>query len=71
MILTDAGTIISICDRGQGKNHLDCVRIIENIDDDFITTFPCLTEAMYFLGRAESGLEFDREFAACNSSIRH
>lgn len=51
MILTDASAFIAICDKGQGKDHLRCINALGEIKESLITTYPCLTEAMYFLGK--------------------
>ncbi|MGD9562605.1 MAG: type II toxin-antitoxin system VapC family toxin [Pyrinomonadaceae bacterium] len=50
MILVDANALISICDKGQA-NHAQFARFIEQSNADLVTTLPCLTEAMYFMGK--------------------
>lgn len=51
MTLTDASAFIAICDKAQGNDHLRCVETLQKIKGSLATTFPCLTEAMYFLGK--------------------
>lgn len=49
MILTDAGPLISLIDKGQNSHHL-CVEILDICSGQMLTTWSCFTEAMYFLG---------------------
>ena len=49
MILTDTGPIVAILDRRQGNNHERCVEAYRQIGNPLLTTWPCFTEAMYFL----------------------
>lgn len=49
MILIDAGPLIALIDKGQNP-HRRCVELYQNLNQSLITTWPCLTEAMYFLG---------------------
>lgn len=53
MILCDAGPLVALLDRSDA-DHLRCMAVLRGISD-MLTTWPCLTEAMYLLGR-ESGL---------------
>lgn len=50
MILIDANAFIYICDKGQDK-HLQFLKSVESITTDIVSTYPCLTEAMYFMGK--------------------
>ena len=51
MILTDAGPLIAILDRGE-PDHQRCVRVLADLTGPMVTTWPTLTEAMYLLGSA-------------------
>jgi len=51
MILTDAGPLIALIDRGEA-NHARCFAALAQIALPLITTWPALTEATYLLGRA-------------------
>jgi len=48
--LVDAGPLIALIDRGQGDLHRVCVTASSAISGPLLTTWPCLTEAMHFLG---------------------
>ena len=50
MNLVDAGPLIALIDRGQGHAHHECMETLKSLSGPLITTWPCLTEAMYFLG---------------------
>lgn len=49
MILVDTGPLIALIDAGQGEAHSRCVEAHQRITGPLLTTWPCLTEAMYFL----------------------
>ncbi len=49
MILVDTGPLVTLIDSGQGEAHTQCVRVCDQLRDSMLTTWPCLTEAMYFL----------------------
>ncbi len=49
MILCDSSAIIALINR-HDQNHLRCVAALKHINSQLITTWACLTEAMYFLG---------------------
>ena len=50
MILTDTGPLVALLDKDD-SNHSLCVRALAQLPpDDLLTTWPCLTEAMYLLG---------------------
>ena len=51
MILTDAGPLIAILDRGEAW-HRACVECLSELSGPMLTTWPTLTEAMYLLGDA-------------------
>ncbi len=49
MILTDAGPLIAILDRGE-SHHQVCVDCLAELSGPMVTTWPAFTEAMYLLG---------------------
>ncbi len=49
MILVDTGPLVALIDKGQGGLHKRCVQAQQNLTGPLITTWPCFTEAMYFL----------------------
>jgi predicted nucleic acid-binding protein len=51
MTLTDAGPLIALIDRGD-EAHAACVGALSSLTRPLLTTWPCLTEAMYLLGRS-------------------
>jgi predicted nucleic acid-binding protein len=51
MILTDAGPLVAILDRGE-KHHEACVACLAQLSGPMVTTWPAFTEAMYLLGDA-------------------
>jgi predicted nucleic acid-binding protein len=51
MILTDAGPLVAIIDRGE-KFHRACVECLTELTGPMLTTWPAFTEAMYLLGDA-------------------
>ena len=51
MILTDAGPLIALIDRGEA-DHARCVAALDRITLPLVTTWPAFTEAMYLLGEA-------------------
>jgi predicted nucleic acid-binding protein len=51
MILTDAGPLIALIDRGE-PDHARCVAALTQITMPLVTTWPAFTEAMYLLGEA-------------------
>ena len=51
MILTDAGPLIAILDRGE-QHHRACVECLAELSGPMLTTWPAFTEAMYLLGEA-------------------
>ena len=52
MTLTDAGPLIALVDRGDA-NHDRCMETLKQLPfASFVTTWPCLTEAMHLLGKS-------------------
>lgn len=51
MILTDAGPLIALIDRGE-SDHDACVACLAELSGPMVTTWPAFTEAMYLLGEA-------------------
>ena len=51
MILTDAGPLIALIDRGE-SDHDACVTCLAEFSGPMLTTWPAFTEAMYLLGEA-------------------
>jgi predicted nucleic acid-binding protein len=51
MILTDAGPLIALIDRGE-SHHQACVDCMAELSGPMLTTWPAFTEAMYLLGEA-------------------
>ena len=41
---------MALIDRGQGEVHNTCVAALKALSSPLVTTWPCFTEAMYFLG---------------------
>ncbi|MBI3304620.1 MAG: PIN domain-containing protein [Deltaproteobacteria bacterium] len=52
MILTDAGPLVALIDRGE-PDHDACVACLANFTGPMLTTWPAFTEAMYLLGEAD------------------
>lgn len=51
MILCDTGPLVALIDRDD-RHHKRCAAALDNITEDrLLTTWPCLVEAMYLLGR--------------------
>jgi uncharacterized protein len=48
--LVDAGSLVALIDQGQGEVHWACVATAKGLSGPLLTTWPCFTEAMYFLG---------------------
>ncbi len=49
MMLIDTGPLVALIDKGQGEVHARCVKVYQKLTGPLITTWPCFTEAMYFL----------------------
>ena len=50
MTLCDTGPMVALIDAGD-KNHAACVAALPSLASPLLTTWPCLTEAMYLLGQ--------------------
>lgn len=57
--LTDTGPLVALIDKAQ-QHHGVCVAALPGISMPLITTWPCLTEAMYLLGRIGGWLAQER-----------
>src|SRR5262245_3305402 len=62
MILTDAGPLIALLDRGE-EHHRDCVECLGRFSAPMLTTWPAFSEAMYLLGEAGGWLAQDALWA--------
>jgi len=51
VILTDAGPLVALVDRGE-PDHEQCVNTLAKLRGPMLTTWPAFTEAMYLLGDA-------------------
>ncbi len=51
MTPTDAGPLIALLDQSD-KHHAACAAAARNFPRPLVTTWPCVTEAMYFLGKS-------------------
>jgi uncharacterized protein len=51
MILTDAGPLVAILDRGE-EHHQACALCLAQLTGPMLTTWPAFTEAVYLLGEA-------------------
>jgi predicted nucleic acid-binding protein len=49
VILSDTSFIIATI-RADDRNHLRCRTVLTTIKSPFVTTWPCITEAMHLLG---------------------
>jgi uncharacterized protein len=47
--LTDTGPLVALINKGD-EHHESCMRIAADLPPPLLTTWPCFTEAMYFLG---------------------
>lgn len=52
MTLTDTGPLVALIDRGDSYHRAAGVAALALPPAPLVTTWPCLTEAMYLLGRA-------------------
>ncbi len=51
MTLTDTGPLVALIDK-RDPNHIACMRTSQRLPPGpLVTTWPCLTEAMYLLGK--------------------
>ncbi len=51
MILTDAGPLVALLDRGE-PDHQACAECLKRFRGPMVTTWPAFTEAIYLLGDA-------------------
>lgn len=49
MTLIDTGPLVAMLDRGQPELHRKCVAVCAKLTTPLLSTWPCFTEAMYFL----------------------
>jgi uncharacterized protein len=57
--LTDTGPLVALVDKAQ-QYHGACVAALPSVSMPLITTWPCLTEAMYLLGRVAGWIGQER-----------
>lgn len=50
MTLVDTGPPVALIDKGQAEQHRKCAAVRKSIIGPLLTTWSCITEAMYFLG---------------------
>lgn len=50
MILSDTSFIVATI-RADDRNHQRCMAVLTSIRTPFLTTWPCITEAMHLVGR--------------------
>src|SRR3954451_7122113 len=48
--LTDAGPLVALIDKSEAR-HAVCVAALAHVSMPLVTTWPCVTEAMYLVGR--------------------
>ena len=51
MTLTDTGPLVAIVDIGE-RAHAQCGAALPHLSEPLVSTWPCLTEAMYLLGKS-------------------
>lgn len=51
MTPVDAGPLFALFN-ARDKHHAACTLAVQRLPTPFVTTWPCLTEAMYFLGKS-------------------
>jgi predicted nucleic acid-binding protein len=49
VILCDTGPLVSLLDPNQGESHNSCRAFFDGLRDTLVTTWPCITEAMYLM----------------------
>jgi predicted nucleic acid-binding protein len=71
--LIDAGPLVALLDKGQGELHQKCVAVQKNLVGPLLTTWPCFTEAMYFLRQLRGWEAQDAlwEFVASGALLLH
>lgn len=50
MTLIDTGPLVALVDKGDKEAHKNCTAIFRSLKTPPLTTWPCFTEALYFLG---------------------
>lgn len=58
MTLTDTGPLVALVDVGE-MAHIRCILLLPRLNAPLVTTWLCLTEAMYLLGKS-GGYPFQR-----------
>jgi hypothetical protein len=48
-ILADAGPLIALIDKADQETHRKCLSVFRSLKKPLLTTWPCLTDAMYLL----------------------
>ncbi len=51
MTLCDTGPLVALVD-SDDRHHARCLAALPSLTSPLLTTWPCLTEAMHFLGKA-------------------
>ncbi|MCG3160939.1 MAG: hypothetical protein JMDDDDMK_02015 [Acidobacteria bacterium] len=51
MIIVDAGPLVALIDKGQTDTHEKCLAALRSLSSPLLTSWPCLAEAMYLLGK--------------------
>lgn len=51
MTLTDTGPLVALVNVGEAA-HARCESLLPNLSAPLLTTWPCMTEAMYLIGKA-------------------
>lgn len=47
--LIDTGPLVALLDKGQGEAHRQYKEALRSLERPLLSTWPCLTEALYFL----------------------
>jgi predicted nucleic acid-binding protein len=50
VILIDAGPLVALIDKADKDNHKKCTSVFRSLRQPLVTTWPCLTEALHFVG---------------------
>ncbi len=53
MTLVDTGPLVSLVDKANADLHRKCLLAAGTLSGALLTTWPCLTEAMYLLGQVQ------------------
>ncbi len=68
MTLTDTGPLIALLDSSD-KHHAACAKAAETMPRPLVTTWPCVTEAMYFLGKSRGHPAQDALWAMIDTGL--